>query len=104
MRSELSPTTLVNVVAAIEEAKRRIFIDGVTFFSKNDIWLYIEIGDQKLCNRCRFNAQHQPFTGDYLRALFPYLEILDANTIAVNEHPNCRCVMVRQNRVILHEN
>lgn len=91
----------IEAIQALQEAKRRIFIDNVTFFSAHDEWMYIEIRDQKLCPACDFNSNKKTFYGNELRYLFPYLLIVDANTIEVNEHPRCRCVLVRQNRVIL---
>lgn len=35
------------------------------------------------------------YRGNRIRGFFPYLEILDEDTIKVHEHPNCRCVLVR---------
>jgi len=35
------------------------------------------------------------YRGNRIRGFFPDLEILDENTIKVNEHPNCRCILVR---------
>jgi hypothetical protein len=35
------------------------------------------------------------FTGLELRAAFPWLEIVDANTIWARVHPNCRCKLWR---------
>jgi len=92
---------VVAAVIAVREAKQRIFIGGATFFSKHDIWKYIEISDDRLCPVCRGYAQAGigdeigEYRGNRIRGFFPYLEILDVNTIAVNVHPNCRCVLVR---------
>lgn len=103
MRCECDPITLTETVRVVHEAKRRIFIDGVTYFSAHDEWMYIEIRDQKLCPVCDFNSHKKTFFGNELRYLFPYLLIVDANTIEVNEHPNCRCILVRVNRVIIRD-
>jgi len=101
---DLSVTQIVDVVRAVIAAKTRIYLDvpyGTTFFGANDIWKYIEIGDDKLCPVCRANAhagigdEIGEYRGNRIRGFFPYLEILDVNTIKVNAHPNCRCVMVR---------
>lgn len=61
------------------------------------MWHYVEISDSKLCPVCRANARMEGgyYTGNRIRGFFPYLEILDVNTVKVNEHPNCRCVLVR---------
>lgn len=97
----MNVTEIVDVVRAVKEAKTRIYIGGVTFFGANDIWLYIEINDQKLCPVCRANAGMEggEYRGNRIRGFFPYLEILDINTIKVNEHPHCRCIMVRLHRI-----
>jgi len=89
---------IVRAVQAVQEAKARIFVSTPkTFFSVNDIWQYVEISDDKLCANCVFNAAWNDgiYSGDELRRKFPYLEILDEDTIRVEEHPNCRCVLTR---------
>ena len=92
---------VVAAVIAVREAKPRIFIGGATFFSHNDEYVYIEIGDDKLCSDCRFNLTRGPkYYGDEIRLIFPYLDIHDVNTIAVNEHPNCRCILARVRTII----
>jgi len=82
---------VVATVIAVREAKQRIFIGGATFYSVNDIWLYIEISDDKLCDVCHANAHMEggEYKGNRIRGFFPYHEILDINTIKVNQHPNC---------------
>ena len=101
MRLESNLINAIYAAKSVEEAKRRIYVDDVTFFSKNDVWQYIEISDQKLCPVCRANASRNGgnYTGASLRASFPYLDILDVDTIQVNQHPNCRCVLVRLYRI-----
>lgn len=89
---------MVQVVEAVKEATPRIMISTPkTFWSRQDIWLYVEIGDDRLCPVCHANAALEggAYEGHHLRAYFPYLEILDEDTLKVNEHPNCRCVLVR---------
>jgi hypothetical protein len=87
------------VVKAVQDSQARIFISTPpTFFSVNDVWMYVEISDDKTCMDCHANAQLEGggmYYGNHLRAFFPYLEILDDDTIKVNEHPNCRCLLVR---------
>ncbi len=101
-----SITEVVAVVQAVEGAKLRKDIPlrpGVTFFSKQDYWLYQEIQDERICQVCRANADIGVFNGLHLRARFPYLVILDENMIGGLEsgggglaHPNCRCFLIRQ--------
>jgi len=98
---------VVAAVIAVREAKQRIFIGGATFYSVNDIWLYIEISDDKLCDVCHANAHMEggEYKGNRIRGFFPYHEILDINTIKVNQHPHCRCIMVRKHPILeTHEN
>jgi hypothetical protein len=88
----------VQAVETFRDSRTRIFMETpLTFFSVLDEWLYIEISDTRLCETCRANAlmENGVYNGNRLRLFFPYLEILDEDTIAVNEHPNCRCVLVR---------
>jgi len=85
-------------VQVFRDSATRIFMETpLTFFSVLDEWLYIEISDGRLCETCRANAwvENGVYRGHYLRRFFPSLEIQDENVIAVNEHPNCRCVLVR---------
>lgn len=88
----------VQAIQIFKDSRTRIFIETPqTFYSRLDEWLYIEISDTRLCETCRANAilEGGVYEGNRLRSFFPYHEILDENTIKVNEHPNCRCVLVR---------
>lgn len=89
-------TEVVAVAVAVDEAIQRKSPDTVlTFFGKNDVWLYHAIADNRLCDACKELARKGKFVGTHLRAYFPYLEILNANTIKTNVHPNCRCLLHR---------
>lgn len=99
-----SIVSIVEVVRAVE-AKQRIETPqrtGVTYFSENDVRLFDARADTKVCPLCRkYETAHQ-WRGNNLRAEFPYLVILDENTIGGPEpdggglvHPNCRCVLKR---------
>ena len=68
---------------------------GITFFGHWDVWLYHAVLDDRTCDLCRHYAEREPILGNYIRAAFPYLEIIDENTINVNIHPNCRCWLER---------
>lgn len=80
----------VDAITRIPEAYRK-----QSFFGFYDIWKYIPKFDRKLCPKCLQNATEVYYVGTFLRGLFPYLEIIDENTIAVNEHPHCRCILTR---------
>lgn len=95
-----STSEIQAVIAAIlvHEAKTRIDLPlrlGVTFFSENDVWLFDATLDTKVCPLCRAADEISQFRGNNLRMNFPYLEIIDENTIEPNVHPNCRCVLKR---------
>lgn len=66
-----------------------------SFFGEYDVWRYVPVFDGKLCKKCAYWATNLYFRGKYLRGLFKYLKIVDVNTINVNVHPNCRCILVR---------
>ena len=83
---------------AVKRVRKSEFPAGTTFFSENDLWLFQETLDTRVCELCRTAAQIGIFRGNNLRVNFPYLEIVDVNTIYPNVHPNCRCVLHR----ILH--
>ena len=90
---------VVAAVAAVREAKKRVDFPtryGVTFFSVHDIWLWQSQLDAKVCPVCDGHEDRGEFRGNHLRAQFPYLELIDENTIYPNAHPNCRCRLVRK--------
>lgn len=90
---------VVAIVEAVEGAKKRKDFPlrpGVTFFSIWDVWLYQSVMDARICPICLGHEETDVFRGNHLRATFPYLEIIDENTIKVNAHPNCRCYLMRQ--------
>jgi len=72
-----------------EEHKR------ISFFGEYDVWRFNFQMDDKLCARCMAYAAPEYFRGKYIRGLFKHLKILDANTIDVEVHPNCRCFLTR---------
>lgn len=91
---------IIDVVEAVK-AVQRIQPEhrgewNATFFSRLDFWTYHAVFDTKLCDRCAAHAKTLVFAGSDLRGIFPYLEIVDVNTINVNVHPNCRCFLTRK--------
>ena len=67
----------------------------IPFFGKYDIWMYDAVLDSKLCDLCLEFEKTPRYLGNELRSNFPYLEVVDANTIKANVHPNFRCVLHR---------
>jgi hypothetical protein len=74
---------------------------GLTFFGRNDWWIFIAVMDDRTCPQCR-PKEGMPYMGVELRGIFPYLRIIGPNMIAglgVDDrglvHPNCRCFLVR---------
>ena len=90
---------LINVVeaAAVVDALQRKPEEYKTqsFFGELDLWKYIPVYDEKLCDKCAEYAATQYFWGPELRKNFKYLEIVDENTIDANVHINCRCFLAR---------
>ena len=75
---------------------------AVTYFSIEDVWLFQARSDTKVCPVCLALEDEYEFPGNHLRGRFPYLQILDMNTIGGSGpggtglvHPNCRCYLVR---------
>jgi len=96
---KLTPLKLVSIVRAVREATKRIpkpQRSGVTYFSMWDTWLFQSVFDARRCDVCDAHEVVDVYYGDQLRRWFPYLEILDENTIQANVHPNCRCYLVRK--------
>jgi len=112
----MSEQCVIGAVEAVNKAKRRIaredYRPGVTFFSAHDTWLYQAVyaptpKGNPTCPLCRnyemMSDNMGGFQGNFIRALFPYLTILDENTIGGPDpsgdglvHPNCRCKLVRK--------
>ena len=100
-------TPVIRAVEAVKAVQRIPEGSAQSFFGKYDIWRYEGIADEKLCEQCLNFLLHGPhgspyYFGTELRANFPSLEILDANTIGGPEadgdglvHPNCRCRLHR---------
>ena len=90
--------TVIQVTRAVQAVIDKSWIpeelSDWSFFSAYDLWHYMGVSDEKLCELCEVN-DGMDMTGDVLRGKFPYLEIIDKNTIYPNTHPNCRCVLVR---------
>lgn len=97
MLSQLVEVANVAQAAIVIDAMKRKpeEYERQSFFGEYDLWHYIPIFDKKLCDRCLMHARTEYFVGTYLRGLFPYLEIVDANIINANVHPNCRCILTR---------
>jgi hypothetical protein len=87
---------LISVVKAVDAVKRKpTEYKRQSFFGKLDLWAYVAVYDEKLCEKCWAFAKQQVFRGSELRGKFPYLEIHDNDLIYVNVHPHCRCYLLR---------
>lgn len=67
----------------------------VSFFGEYDVWRYIPVFDDRLCPECLGHAIREHYGGVHLRVNFPYLEIVNVDTINAKVHPNCRCRLKR---------
>jgi len=66
-----------------------------TFFSENDWWQYGKSYGANMCHQCDFFGDVHFFSGTDIRLSFPYLEIVDEDTIYPWVHPNCNCILTR---------
>jgi hypothetical protein len=66
-----------------------------SFFGEYDLWLYVAVYDEVLCEKCLAYARMDVFRGTELVRTFKYLEIRDADLIDVKVHPHCRCYLLR---------
>lgn len=96
---------LQSCVSAVVATKSVIAVDRLkrkpeeyrfqTFFGEYDLWLYVPVYDEKLCEKCEAHAHTQVFRGTELESVFEYLEIEDEDKIYANVHPHCRCYLFR---------
>lgn len=86
---------MLSAVQAIDSLKRKPeYLKPITFFASTDEWLYIESSHPNMCSECH-SYNHDVYFGSELRGLFPFLEIVDENTIYVHVHPHCECILTR---------
>ena len=95
-RSSSTAEEVALVVRAVLEAIKRIppHLKGTTFFSANDQWFYIAMSDDRVCPECD-ELNGGIFDGNYLRYVFPWLRVMDEDTIFPMVHPHCRCILHR---------
>jgi hypothetical protein len=91
----LNAVAAVSSVLAVDSLKRIPEKYRQSFFGEYDLWLYIAVYDERLCEKCWGYAKTSVFRGTELVRTFKYLEIHDADLIYVNVHPNCRCYLLR---------
>jgi hypothetical protein len=91
----LSAVAAVSSVLAVDSLKRIPEEYKQSFFGEYDLWLYIAVYDEVLCDKCWNFAQMDVFRGTELVSKFPYLEVHDKDRIDANVHPNCRCYLLR---------
>lgn len=109
--NEAELQTIIDVVRAVEETddyitmleRSRIPSDlkGHSFFGEYDVWFYkarMITGAPKVkgatCWRCQVLDQ-MTFLGLELRMAFPYLIVIDENTIMAMVHMHCYCILHR---------
>lgn len=98
---------VVEAVKRITDPLQKYSEQGITFFSRLDVWLFDARLDSKTCELCRLYDDIGIFYGYSIRGIFPHLKILDRDTIGGDGpgdtglvHPNCRC---RLNRMLEEE-
>jgi len=87
---------LISIVKAVDALKRIPHeLRYVTFFSKEDVWVYHFVSDDRICERCRTYGMQEYFAGNELRKEFPDLVIQSTEVLYASVHPNCRCYLTR---------
>lgn len=90
-------TQIVEAVKAVQRVPKEL--RRKTFFGKYELWMYNAVLDDRLCDICLEFEKNPRFLGSALRTIFPYLEILDEDTIKVHAHmprdDHCRCTLNR---------
>jgi uncharacterized protein with gpF-like domain len=68
---------------------------------KYSVWRFIIVDDKRLCAKClRYDGDvYELEDPDDLYGMFPYGEWVDEDMFAPNVHPNCRCVIVKEEDV-----
>ena len=61
---------------------------------QNGLWQF-ETHNPNSCQRCLYYEGKGTFTSDTLDTVFPDLTTIDEDTIKVNLHPNCDCMLHR---------
>jgi len=86
---------VVQIVDALQRKPEEYKV--LSFFGEYDLWLYVPVYDERLCEKCEAHARTQVFRGTELRRPenFPYLEIKDEDLIYAKVHPHCRCELYR---------
>ena len=92
----MSAVEIVQIVEVVEEARKRIPDEyKQSFFGAYDLWLYVAVYDEVLCQKCWGYARQQVFQGSELVSKFEYLRIVDDDKIEAKVHPHCRCELYR---------
>lgn len=83
-------------IVQIVKATRRIptEIRGVTFYSSNDEWMFIQSDNPHICEIC-LGMDGDVFRGDELRTRFFWHVVVDANLIYPKVHNHCGCTLAR---------
>lgn len=81
-----------------QEAIKRVpdNLKSHSFFGKLDLWQYMNISNPltPICNTCLL-LNDMVIQGDMMRAWFPNLLVITSNQVLPEQHPNCRCTMLR---------
>lgn len=83
---------IIEIVKAVKAVEAVQFHQ--TMFGPNVFWQF-ETHKPNSCERCLYYEGKGTFPGDTLNTLFPDLTIIDEDTIKVNLHPNCDCMLQR---------
>lgn len=100
MEKRVSNKKIAAIAIALEAQLRIPWEYGhLTYFSRNDTWVYHGIFDEVFCPLCQNAAVPFTYAGSSLRRIFPFLNIVGADKIEARVHmprdDNCRCWLSR---------
>jgi uncharacterized protein with gpF-like domain len=72
---------------------------------KYSVWRFIIVDDKRTCEECAEydDDVYELEDPNDLYGMFPYGEFTDDDTFAPNAHPNCRCMIVKEEEVLFGE-
>lgn len=102
MENQVTELQLIEVIEAVRKYEQRMaektwihHDTELTFFGVNDWWIYGQSESPNMCGQCDFYGNIKFFNGTDIRGTFPYLNILDDDTIEPWVHPHCGCLLTR---------
>lgn len=71
----------------LDQVIRERMTGGWPLFQSDEVWIYSDAGDEKVCPICRGFASDNPWSGDEIKHFFPKYEIISTRSGGVYETP-----------------